>query len=213
MLYNGIKNQGGGNMRKYLVGMVFGLILGLAVTAYGSGMIGKVVDTTYPVFIEGQRAEMDAIAIEGVSYLPTRYIAESVGYTVAFVNEQIVLTEPVEAATVVPETVTETPLEEVKPMTINKYVCDILDLDTPYIYKVIDGEWFYPPVAFIKYLTNDGNIYTINLPWKTIAIDAGKEYSPGMDGGKIDGRVFVSLSSVGLKPIIDGDTVTLVRTE
>jgi len=202
-------------MRKYFVGVVFGLILGLSVAAYGSGMIGKAVDTTYPVYIEGQRAELDAIVIEGVSYLPARYIAESVGYKVDFVNEQIVLTEPVEVATVepAPEPVTETPVEEVKSVTINKYVCDILDLDTPYIYKAIDGEWFYPPVAFIKYLTNDGNIYTINLPWKTVAIDAGKEYSPGMDGGKIDGRVFVSLSSVGLKPIISGDTVTIVRIE
>lgn len=73
-------------MKKFIAGALFGAALMVGVTAYADvqGMVGKVVDGVFPVKIEGQQMENEAIVIEGTSYLPVRELAEKVGYEVSF---------------------------------------------------------------------------------------------------------------------------------
>lgn len=77
-------------MKKFFVGALFGAALMVGVTAYADvqGMVGKVVDGVFPVKIEDQTLENEAIVIEGTSYLPVRELAEKVGYEVSFDMEE-----------------------------------------------------------------------------------------------------------------------------
>lgn len=77
-------------MKKFIAGAIFGAALMVGVTAYADvqGMVGKVVDGVFPVKIEGQTLENEAIVIEGTSYLPVRELAEKAGYEVSFDMEE-----------------------------------------------------------------------------------------------------------------------------
>ncbi|WP_010276399.1 hypothetical protein [Paenibacillus senegalensis] len=81
-------------MRKYLIGAIFGAALTIGITAHAevSNMIGKAVDGVFPVKLEGELLENEAIVIQGTSYLPVREFAETLGYEVSFdMNEGISL--------------------------------------------------------------------------------------------------------------------------
>jgi hypothetical protein len=184
-------------MRKYIVGMVFGLILGLSVTAYGAGTIGKAVDTLYPVFINGQKATMDAISIEGVSYLPTRFIAESVGYTVEFKDGQIYLTKPAETVQAV--TPQETPTGEVTSSTMSEDYVKVgkvhfatLDIpDKKASIQYLSGEFYINKGAFEKYF----DIYKQTITIGETAYQTPKDVA------------MVKLSGLGLTGTMNGDTL------
>jgi hypothetical protein len=197
-------------MKKLLAALVFVLVLTGAVVAYaGGGMIGKTVDAVYPFYADGTRSPVDAIGIEGTSYIPVRAAGEMFGYDVGFSDDVIALNRVVSTQ----EVVSSIDIKGVDKMENYKVVCNVAEVDQPYLYKIIDGEWFYPPASFINRITSEGDIFTITMPWDTVTFDASQEYSPGMVGGKIDGRTFVSLSALGLKPVIKGDEVWLERIE
>lgn len=112
-------------MRKYVFTVVFVLLFATGIVAYAdsAGMIGQSVDSTYPVYVNGQQAPMDAIVINGVSYLPTRYVAESAGYTVTFKDNQIYLDKPTTTSTTSPTpnnstSSTQTPAPETTSTTV-----------------------------------------------------------------------------------------------
>jgi len=79
--------------------VLFGLILGLGLMfpfstagAEVFSMIGKKIEGSFPVTLNGQRAEKDAIVVEGTSYLPIRVVAELFNADVAFIDSEIVIT-------------------------------------------------------------------------------------------------------------------------
>ena len=79
-------------MKRLSICLVFVLVLLGATVACAEDvkMIGKIVDATYPVFINGQELEQNAVAIDGVSYLPVRIAADEFGFNVNFVNKMVV---------------------------------------------------------------------------------------------------------------------------
>ncbi len=80
-------------MKKSIIGLVVGLIVGFTLSASANSMLGKTVDIIYPLFIDGVRCQVDAITIEGTSYIPVRSAGEMFGYDVNFANEVITLTK------------------------------------------------------------------------------------------------------------------------
>lgn len=80
-------------MKRFIVGAMFGMLLALAGTAFAGGMIGKSVDTVYPLFVNDTRCQVDAISIEGTSYIPVRSAAGLFGYDVNFTSDVIMLTK------------------------------------------------------------------------------------------------------------------------
>lgn len=75
------------NVKKLLIGIMIGLIMSVPVTAFADeiqSMIGKVVEGTFPLKIDGQRAERDVLVIDGTSYIPVRAASELFGYDVLF---------------------------------------------------------------------------------------------------------------------------------
>jgi len=78
-------------MKKVISGFVVGAILMFTVSVYADSIIGKAIDTTYPLFIDGTRCTVDAVSIEGTSYIPVRKAAEMFGYDVNFSSDVIIL--------------------------------------------------------------------------------------------------------------------------
>lgn len=81
-------------MKKFSVGVVVGVVLAFGVSTYAediSKLIGKQVDNEYPVMLNGVGLKNKAPSIEGTSYGPVREIAESLGLTVEFKNETVIL--------------------------------------------------------------------------------------------------------------------------
>lgn len=107
-------------MRKYIIGALFGLVLGLSATAYADelqSLIGKKVQGQTDVYLDGTKLD-SAIIVDGKSYAPTRKISEAAGKKVNFKDGGIYLDTPVEVTTTEQpeqnsETETEMTLEQV----------------------------------------------------------------------------------------------------
>ena len=80
-------------MKKVLFGFLIGAILAFNLSVYAGGFIGKTVDATYPLFVDNVRCTVDAISIEGTSYIPVRAAADLFGYDVNFASDVILLTK------------------------------------------------------------------------------------------------------------------------
>lgn len=71
------------------------LIIGIAtgVMAAGQGsLVGRAVQGTYPVVLNGNTLGQTAIVIDGTSYLPVRAVADALNLKVEFENNTITLT-------------------------------------------------------------------------------------------------------------------------
>lgn len=74
-------------MRKYVVGVIAGLLLGFTISAHAEevgNLIGQAVQGTFPVKIEGAQLESPAIVVDNKTYLPVRAFGEAIGYNVGF---------------------------------------------------------------------------------------------------------------------------------
>jgi hypothetical protein len=81
-------------MKKYLVGAIIGVVLSISITAYAEdvkSLVGRAVEGSFPLLINGQKADKDVIVIDGTSYVPVRVAGELFGYDVGFIDSQVVL--------------------------------------------------------------------------------------------------------------------------
>lgn len=88
-------------MRKYIIGTIFGLVLGLSATAYADDLqtlIGQTIDGQTPVYLDGVKLD-DAIIVDNKSYTPTRKVVEATGKEVTFKDGGIYLETPESTAT------------------------------------------------------------------------------------------------------------------
>ena len=189
-------------MKRFLIAAVVVLVLAGGLTAYaGGGMVGKAVDATYPLWLHGNKLEKDVIVIEGVSYAPVRMIGESLGLDVEFKDEQVFLGNP-----------EQLPNYKVK--------SDAMRVSQPQFYIIKDDEWYFTINAFggwnadgdVQY---DGkNTITVTMPWgKKVIFNKSDEYYTGIAGFVHNDRAVVSLTALGLKPVIKGDEVWLERID
>ncbi|MDC0762894.1 MULTISPECIES: hypothetical protein [Brevibacillus] len=81
-------------MRKYIIGTLFGLLIGTSISVYAEvvSMVGKVVEGELLVNINGKTLNNKAIVVDGTSYLPVHAIGDTLGYNASYVpNEGIKL--------------------------------------------------------------------------------------------------------------------------
>lgn len=73
-------------MRKYIIGGIMGFLLAFSISAHAEvvNVIGKVVDGTLNVTVNGNKLDSQAITIEGTSYLPVRAIGDALGLKVGY---------------------------------------------------------------------------------------------------------------------------------
>jgi hypothetical protein len=114
-------------MKKYLIGAIVGFMLSLGVGAHAEviSMIGKVIDGSFPIKINGNTLQNPAITIEGVSYVPTREFAESLGAQVKFNADLGIEVAP--SSTPVPTTSPQ-PSEDPKKIRYNEIRVEMLKL-------------------------------------------------------------------------------------
>ncbi len=186
-------------MRRFLLGLVFVLVLLGTTTAYAEGisMIGKKVDAAYPVFINGHELAYDAIVIDGASYIPVRSTADTLGFTTSFVNKTVVLS---------PKLATNPPLSVKVHFTT---IATKVDPDSKFNAKYLDGEWYLESDAFGVYANWDGSQETVDIPGSNaLAIAAYQNYQPGVDGFW-DGVTYIKVSALGLQATLDGSTLDI----
>lgn len=101
-------------MKKFIMGLIVGLALSLAVTAYAEdikSLVGKQVDGQAAVVLDGEELSVQAVIIEGTSYAPIRAVGEAVGKEVDWKEGKVVM-ENKQTAVVAPnpsgETTTKT---------------------------------------------------------------------------------------------------------
>jgi hypothetical protein len=123
--YQQIVTQGDGNMIKYVIGGICGLMLGMAGTAYADDiatMIGKTIDGEAPVYLDNSKVDT-AVIVDGRSYVPVRSLAEAEGKSVFFNEGGIYLetpevTTPEEPVKTVTDEVYEDPTTPTTPVTV-----------------------------------------------------------------------------------------------
>lgn len=96
-------------MRKYVVGAIAGALIVFAGQAAAESVskIGKKVQAEFIVKVDGKELETMGLSIDGQTTVPARSLANAVGYDVAFVNKEVILTKKED------EKVTETTNESV----------------------------------------------------------------------------------------------------
>ena len=81
-------------MKRFVSGLLIGFLLAIPTYAIAeqTSMIGKTIESEYPVIIDGKVLEVPAIVVDGRSFAPVRAIGEAVGLDVSFENQTITLT-------------------------------------------------------------------------------------------------------------------------
>jgi len=109
-------------MRRYIIGGLIGAALATSFNASAAveAIIGKAVEGTAAVKLNGQKLDKDSIIVDGSSYAPVRAIGEALGLNVDFKNSEVVLDQKKEAAPVV-----ENPVVAPQPETPKQSLGDI----------------------------------------------------------------------------------------
>ncbi|WP_166239838.1 hypothetical protein [Paenibacillus turpanensis] len=78
-------------MKKFAFGLILGAGLAFTASAHAETIetaVGKVIEGTFSVKVDGRPLQQQAIVVEGTSYLPVREFADVTGYEVTFNPEE-----------------------------------------------------------------------------------------------------------------------------
>lgn len=79
-----------GSMKKFIMGLIVGLCIGLPISTMADSMIGKRIETEVPIKLDGEYLPINAIGLEGRTYAPVRALAEALGKEVDWDGEVII---------------------------------------------------------------------------------------------------------------------------
>ena len=187
-------------MKKFVAGLVAGIILAsvVPVLAESTAIIGRTVQGTFPLIINGLRAPKDVIVIDGSSYLPIRVSGELFGYDVDFINREVVLIR------------NGTYGGKWSYYVKSKYFTT--DSSAVYTCLIAEDEWYVPIAAFGRNTTYSptSSWVTISLPNKPpTTFNKDATYAPGIAGFKDGFTSYVRLSALLLKPVVQYETLWL----
>lgn len=133
--------KGGDIMRKYIIGGLIGAALATSFNASAAveSIIGKTVESTAAVKLNGQKLEKDSIIVDGSSYAPVRVIGESLGLAVDFKNNEIVLEKKPKEEAKVTDPVSQAQKEPAKPAKTLLQVNDQIDFQKNEIWVIKAG--------------------------------------------------------------------------
>lgn len=197
-------------MKKYIIGAIIVIMLSTSysVSAEVINMIGKKVDGSYPFKINGKQANKDVIVIQGTSYIPVRAAAELFGYDIDLINNEVHMQSKKFKGL--------SPFEQAIRSMNNYKLTSQLNLnlgpDTHAQLLEIDGNSYIPLTpSFGKYLSYEpgSEILTITFNNHTITAPKTTVYTKDIDLISEGGILFVKLSALGLKAIVQGDTLII----
>lgn len=74
-------------MKKTVLAFVMGIALSISVTAFAEevqSLIGRTIEGQFPVKVNGEQLSVQAIVIDGTSYLPVRAVGEALNLEIKF---------------------------------------------------------------------------------------------------------------------------------
>lgn len=215
-------------MKKAAAGFIAGVLFATTATAYADtieSVVGMAVEGTLPLIINGKQADKDVIVVDGTSYLPVRAAGEMFGYSVDFINREVVLekdgggTTPQDSSNSEEEeedssatTGQEEEEEEPAPKSgvIYSYKTSLFPLSSAKGKLLVrDGEQYVSVLVFGSYLSNNGVIATVALPGRA-SVDIPLNNSNPNNGFSENGSIYVSLSALQLKAVLNGGTSVLL---
>lgn len=128
-----LKPIGGLMMRNYLIGILIGIALMVSATSFADGiesLVGKKIESQYPVTIDGKTLDKQAIVVDGSSYAPLRAIGDALDKNVAFDETIGVSLSSKEDNSVRNSTTVELPAPTPKPLTLDEMNALIRTLQT-----------------------------------------------------------------------------------
>lgn len=212
-------------MKKVIMGIIIGAVGMLGITTFADTVnVFTAQKATFDVYVNGEKFVSDkpTVAIDGSTYLPLKATGEVLGVDVNWnekdrrveIGEVEEITKTVE---VVPEP-TSTPKAISIPVKVNSnqiiskwyyYKSDILPEIVGKFPMITKDDENYLSLSLFgqSNILRDGENFTINLEDKEpVKIDTSNSL-------KHEERIYVKLSSVGLKARIEGDTVYLEWAE
>jgi hypothetical protein len=182
-----IKPKGGRIMKRFLAGILVGGILMASTPVFADTIIGKVVQGTLPLYINGSRVSQDLIVIDGVSYVPLKAAADLFDYDIQWMEK--------ERQVVMNQKSTQKSSPQTKCRVVSPYVIEH-DAEEEGVY--IDGEAYAPLAHFRLYVTWQRPTVTVRLPNReTINMDVERPYTQGCDGFTSD-RTYLRIGALGL---------------
>jgi hypothetical protein len=215
-------------LKKVAAGFLAGVLAAMTATAYADeieSVIGRTVEGTFPLKINGKRAAKDVIVLNGTSYLPVRAAGELFGYQVDFVNGEVLLDKQAgntsgtgtgsegngTSGTDGAEGNEEDESPSVPPGTYSVKTSYFAVNSGKGTLAVRDGQQYLSVLVFERYLSNDGITVSVTLPGRTpVEFDYKGAYKAGVHGYNENGQ-YVSLSALGLKAEASGTSITLVQ--
>lgn len=201
-------------MRKYITGLILGIALTLGFSVGADSFIGKTVQTTLPLIIEGERVEKDVIVVEGSSYVPLKFAGEIFSYDTAYdsENKEVHMQKKVNGddtniISINGEKENNMVIDNNLNITMKSSVILSKKLnrennESRFDYFFVDENIYIGASFFSNFATWDSKlqIATITLPGDDpINFLANKEYSKDTDSFIHQGRIFIKLSTLGLK--------------
>ena len=195
-------------MRKFIAGFIVGGVMAMALPVSGGSVVGRVVQATMPLAIDGARVAQEVAIIDGTSYLPLRVVADLFSYDITFLakEQRVVLTRKLSPS----YPVVEYEVRSNVPGLI------IRSPEQSYGYVELDGDAYLSHTPLSGYLKYDGDTtpprYTFTFPGKqSVVLFVGRDqkYTKGVDGFRYGGYTYVRLSALGLRAVVQGDVLWL----
>lgn len=211
-------------MRKYIIGLTLGIVLTLGFSVGADSLIGKTVQTTLPLVIEGERAEQDVIVIEGSSYVPLKFAGEIFSYDTSYnsENKEVHMQKKInkdntDIVNINDEKEKNMGIDNNLNITMKSSIMLSKKLnrennESEFDYFVIDENIYVAASFFSNFATWDSKlqIVTITLPDDNpINLLANKEYFKDIDSFIHQGRIFIKLSALGLKADIQENIIEI----
>lgn len=207
-------------MKKVVAGMLAGFALAMAISAHAEevvSVVGRTIEGTLPLRIDGTRADVDAIVVDGTSYVPIRAAGQLFGYQVDFVYGEVVMNKAGADEAAAGTSGAKAGSGKNAGDAISENVD--YSLKSPFLavnssklrVAVRGGEIYVPVIAFEKYLSNDGTTITVKLPkQEAVSFPANQPYTPDADGyADGTGNFYIKLSALQLKATVKGNVMTL----
>lgn len=201
-------------MKKFILGLLVGVTLTAAGSAYADdiveSVVGKTVQGEYFVTIDGKQLGVKAAVLDGTSYAPLRAVGEAIGRDVSFdASKGIELKEKaVKDMSYLNNKLNNSVSYKIKSDYLKRnsieYTFQLLELDGDYYImpSALGGDYFKFEKPFL----------TATLPNKEpVVIDVMREYSAGTDGFLLNGTTYIKLSFLGLTAHVEGDTLVIEK--
>jgi hypothetical protein len=201
-------------MKKFFLGIVIGFILSIAV---GVGAIEYIVySNPYQIYIDGVKQEVEALNVNGYTFLKLADVGKSFGKTVNFNETEskieissntIQSVTPQAGIQIEHQPVTEGSGQmEVKNIYIKSNSISLSDVDGQNYYLINNNEKYLPITVLSKYLKSNGDKYILVINEKEISFTKS---SIGSNDNtlKYINKTFIKLSALGLTAREDGDTL------